>query len=364
MADKQVLWRPEWAVPPGEILMEALEERGMSQSELARRMGRPFKTINQIVNAKAALTPDTAIQLERTLGISASFWNNLETNYREQLAFARAQEELEANAPWADAFPMRDLERHGLVGEGLTRSERLAALLRFFGVSSPSAWEGQWLAPTASLRTSVAFNSSPHAVAAWLRWGEILAEKTQSQRFDRRRFIEALTEVRRLTRREPFTQVLGQARKLCADAGVVIVMAPELGKTRLSGAARWLASDKAIIQLSLRYKSDDQFWFSFFHEAGHVLGRKRDDRVDAEDLSAEDADREEQAADAFAGDFLIPADAWADFVSAGTFSAQAVRDFAKQLGISPGIVVGRLQRDGLVNYSRLNQLKKSIRWAR
>jgi addiction module HigA family antidote len=336
----------------------------MSQSELARRTGRPFKTINEIVNAKAALTPDTAIQLERTLGISASFWNNLETDYREHLAFARAQEELEANAPWADAFPIRDLVRHGLVRAGLTKSERLAALLQFFRVSSPGVWESQWLAPTASLRASAAFNSSPHAVAAWLRWGEIIAEQTQSERFDRQSFIEALNEVRKLTRREPFTQILGQVRELCAAAGVVIVLAPELGKTRLSGAAHWLASDKAIIQLSLRYKSDDQFWFSFFHEAGHLLSRKRDDHVDAEDGSGEDADREEQAANAFARDFLMPADAYVEFVSAGTFSAQAVRDFAKQLDIAPGIVVGRMQRDGLVDHSHLNGLKKSIRWAR
>ena len=310
MADKQLSWRPDWAVPPGEVLLEALEERGMSQSELARRMGRPFKTINEIVNAKAALTPDTAIQLERTLGISASFWNNLETDFREHLAFARAQEELEANAPWADEFPIRDLVRHGLISEGLTKSERLAALLQFFRVSSPSAWESEWLAPTASLRASAAFSSSPHAVAAWLRWGEILAEQIQSQRFNRHRFIEALTTVRALTRREPFTQILSQARELCAAAGVVIVLAPELGKTRLSGAARWLASDKAIIQLSLRHKSDDQFWFSFFHEAGHVLSRKKDDRVDAVEGRAEDADLEEQAADSLAGDFLIPADAY------------------------------------------------------
>src|SRR3954452_11315061 len=105
----------DWAVAPGEILQETLDERGMSQSDLARRMGRPIKTINEIVNAKAAITPDTAIQLEFALGISAGFWNSLETTYREQLARERATSELEAHAGWADAFPLKDLVRYDLV---------------------------------------------------------------------------------------------------------------------------------------------------------------------------------------------------------------------------------------------------------
>ena len=75
-------WQPDWSVPPGDVLLEALEERSITQAELARRMGRPLKTINEIVKAKAAITPDTAIQLERALGVSAQFWNGLAANYR------------------------------------------------------------------------------------------------------------------------------------------------------------------------------------------------------------------------------------------------------------------------------------------
>ena len=62
-------WNPTWAVSPGEVLVEALEERDMTQAELARRMARPLKTISEIATGKAAITPETAIQLERALGI-------------------------------------------------------------------------------------------------------------------------------------------------------------------------------------------------------------------------------------------------------------------------------------------------------
>lgn len=317
-----------------------------------------------LVNGKAAITPDTAIQLERTLGISTTFWNSIEAAYREHLARERAQEELEANAPWADVFPINDLVRHKLLERGSTKGDTLAGLLQYFAVSSPSAWETHWLAPAVSLRASPAFASSPHAVAAWLRWGEIVAADIDTAPFDPQRLREVLREVRGLTRREPFSQVINRVQELCATAGVALVLTPELGKTRLSGAARWLSSEKAIMQLSLRHKSDDHFWFSFFHEAGHLLGRKRADFVDAAYDERAQVDDAEQAADRFARDALIPPKEYAEFVAAGTFASDAVRDFAKQQGIAPGIVVGRLQRERLIDRSHLNDLKKSIRWAR
>jgi len=154
-----------------------LDERGMSQSELARRMGRPTKTINEIVRGKAAITPETAIQLELALGISASFWNNLETAYRAQIAQLHMTQELEGHASWADQFPLKDLVGHGLVASGQSKGAMVAGLLSYFGVSSPEAWEAHWGQPVAAFRVSPAFVSSPQALAAWLRWGEILAAR-------------------------------------------------------------------------------------------------------------------------------------------------------------------------------------------
>lgn len=357
MAIDRSAWQRDWAVAPGEILQEALEDRDMSQSELARRMGRPTKTINEIVNGKAAITPDTAIQLEWTLGITATFWNNLETTYREHLARERAREELKAHATWVEAFPVKDLAEHELIERGASKADTLASLLRYFGVSSPSVWEAHWLAPTASFRSSPTFESSPHAVAAWLRWGERAAADIETRPFDATRLREVLEEIRGLTRREPFAQTLLEVRRLLASAGVALVVTPEVGKTRLSGAARWLTPSKAIIQLSLRHKTNDHFWFSLFHEARHLLGPKRD-FIDGEVDDSEG--KEEEEADCFARDTLIPPGDFASFVSAGSFTEQAVRDFARSQGIAPGIVVGRLQREKHLPPSHLNNLKKSI----
>lgn len=355
-------WQRDWAVAPGEVLSEALEERGMSQSELARRMARPTKTINEIVNGKAAITADTAVQLELALGITAGFWNGLEASYRTQLARQRTLEQLAVHASWADAFPLADLHRHGLVTEGASKGATVASLLRFFGVSAPSAWEREWLHPAASFRRSPAFEASPHAVAAWLRWGELRAQQIQLAPFDRARLRAVLDEIRPLTRR-PVPSTLGRVRDLLASAGVALVLTPEFKGTHLSGAARWLSAHKALIQLSLRHKSNDHFWFSLFHEAGHLLSGKRANFVDTDAPTFSEADEEEQRADTEARDLLLPPGAFRHFVASGDFSLEAVRAYAQQQNVAPAIVVGRLQRDRHIPPSRLNELKRRIDWA-
>jgi addiction module HigA family antidote len=362
MAAESRHWQPDWAVRPGELLLEAIEDRGITQSDLARRMGRPIKTINEIVNGKASITPDTAIQLELTLGITAEFWNGLEATYRAYLARQRADEEFGKYEQWLAAFPLKDMVGHGLLHKGQTQAAAVAGLLRFFGVSTPEAWDNHWLEPAASFRASRAYKSSPHAAAAWLRWGELLAADVKAQRYDARVFRSVLNDIRRLTRRDlPLVQE--RIETTFADAGVILVFTPELSGARLSGAARWLSADRPLIQLSLRHKTNDQLWFSLYHEAGHLLTARRKDFID--DADAHDAaDEDERAADEFARDVLVPPKVYAAFIAAGDFSRERVRALADQLEIAPGVVVGRLQRDEHLPKSQLNDLKKPLRFGR
>lgn len=363
MADnRSVAWSPEWGVAPGEILQEALEERDMTQAELARRMDRPAKTINEIIKGKASITADTAIQLERTLGIVASVWNGLESNYREHLARERAMIELEKDASWVDSFPVRDLVKNGLVRRHQAKAETLADLLSFFRVSNKEAWRRQWAEPVASFRASAAFRSSPEAVAAWLRWGEIQADEVDTSPFDEVLFEQALAEARTLTRREPISIVLDRIRDIFAAAGVALVLTPELSSTHLSGAARWIRPNKAIIQLSLRHKTDDQFWFTLFHEAAHVLQPGHDDFLDGPEDGEPLEDEKEIDANQFARAILLDLEEYSALSQSAVVDINKVRDFAANQGVAPGIVVGWLQRDGVIEYSQMNSLKKSMQW--
>ena len=356
-------WQPDWSVPPGDVLLEALEERSMTQAELARRMGRPLKTINEIVKAKAAVTPDTAIQLERALGVSAQFWNGLETNYRAQIARRKAIDELEAHVEWGKRFPLRDLRKHELVRSGVSKSEVLEDLLKFFAVSSPRGWEQQWDRSFASYRSSPSFAPVRESVSAWLRWGEIKGDEIECAPFDRSHWVETTRDARALTTKQPIAVAISQLRTMCASAGVAVVLTPEFRGTHLNGAAHWPTRQKAVIQLSLRHKRDDQFWFTFFHEAGHLIDSPGKDYVDFPPDKAGGRgpeDDAERVADEFARRLLVPEHEYQGFLAHGDFSEGTVVAFAERVDVAPGVVVGRLQHDTAIPWSKLNFLKRPV----
>ncbi len=353
-------YHPDIVSPPGDTLQEVLESMGMSQAELAERTGRPKKTINEIVKGKAAITPETAIQFERVLGIPATFWNNREQAYRENLAQLEAQKRLEQQIEWLKTIPYRRMISLGWIDAFQDKAQQLDEVLKYFSVASTELWEKLWLNPEAVYRKSPAFESEPGATAAWLRKGEIEANSIPCEAFDERCFRQALDHARSLTVKTPDLFV-PELKSTCARCGVAVAFVHELPGTRASGATRWVSPNKALIQLSLRHKTDDHLWFTFFHEAGHILLHgKRDIFIEEEDGQ----DGKEHEADEFARDLLIPSDEIRRFRPSGLhYSKGDIINFATQIGISPGIIVGRLQHDGLLPPSHCNDLKKHLAWS-
>lgn len=357
-------YKPDYVSPPGETLEEILEEREMTQAELAERMGRPKKTISEIINGKAAITPETALQLERVLGVPASFWSNRERLYREALARAEEQQRFASQVDWLKRIPVRPMIEFEWIRCCEDKVDQLREVLNFFAVASPERWEEVWCNTSVDFRKSPAFQSDPGAVAAWLRRGEVEAAQIDCAGYDVHKFRETLQQVRSLTVEAPEV-FQPEVVRLCAEVGVAVVFVPQLPKTRICGATRWLNPNKALIQLSLRYKTDDHLWFSFFHEAGHILLHGKRD-VFLEDNAAEDAQRQdkEQEANTFAANILIPPNEWQRFLnSSQKRSKDGIRQFAAQIGIAPGIVVGRLQHDGVLPVTHCNELKCRLEWA-
>jgi len=351
---------PDFVTAPGATLQETLETLGMSQVELAERTGRPTKTISEIINAKTAITTETALQFEKVLGVPARFWMNLERNYREWLARAEERQNLESFLPWMEQFPIKDMIRQGWIEKFSDPVQQLIELLRFFGIASPANWEPLYAGGNIAYRQSASFTADPGAVSAWLRAGEILAQRMECAPYDPAQFRSALVEIRTLTVQPP-DQFLPAIKNLFSQAGVAVVFVHELPRLATSGATRWLTPEKAIIQLSLRYKRDDQLWFTFFHEAGHILlhGKK------AIFLEGDKAKNEqEDQADSFAADVLIPPAEYHRLQPrTGHFSAAEILRFASEIGIAPGIVVGRLQHEKRLEISHLNRLKQRLIWA-
>ncbi len=351
---------PDSISPPGETLHELLEEQGMSQAQLAERTGRPKKTINEIVRGKAAITPETALQLERVLGVPANFWNNREANYREHLARKEEQRRLSKRIGWLKELPLTFMLKKGWIKKRTNKVEQLREVLMFFGVSSPVEWGQVFEGQRAYFRQSSAFEIHRGSVTAWLRQGEIQARLIDAEPFDKDTFVSVLQDIRPLTKEPPqvFEDTLPT---LCAKAGVAAVFVPAPDGCRASGATRWVSKTKALIQLSLRYKTDDHLWFTFFHEAGHLFkhGKKE---VFLETGKGTQGAKEDEA-NRFAADLLIPPNDFRNFVKRSEFTKAAIIEFAGGIDIAPGIVVGRLQHEKLLRRnSSFNGLKKHFRW--
>ncbi len=356
---KRYEYTPDVVTAPGETLLEVLEDRAISQSELSERTGRPKKTINEIVKGKAAITPDTALQLERVLGIPAAFWSSLEKNYREYLARLEESERLEDSGAWLSTFPVDEMAKRGWIRREADPVEKARALLDFFGVASPGRWHQVAERTGARFRRSAAFESDNGAVLAWLRMGTVQAQKIACEPFDKAGFLAVLPDIRRLTASHP-ADAFPMAVDICSRVGVAVVPVRELKGSRVSGATRWMSPEKALIQLSDRYKKDDFFWFAFFHEAAHIL--KHSKKTIFLEGRASDAENQEEAeADKYAADFLIPPREWAKVKRWKRYTKVRVSIFANRLGIAPGIVVGRLQHEQLLPHSHLNGLKQSVR---
>lgn len=359
--DKTYEFTPDYVPPPGETLRETLEFLGMSQAELSRRTGKPEKTISAIASGSSAITPETAIRLERVLGVPASMWLNLQRQYDEAEQLQKERVKLEATLAWGKNFPLDLMIKYGWLRKREDKTDQLSELLSFLGAASPEAWERSFSHMEASLRRANKVKGNRYALSAWLRRGEVLAMHSACGPYSEGAFSLALKTIRDLTQ-TPAESIGRQINERCNPCGVVVVFVRELPGAPVSGATRWLTPRKALIQLSLRYKTDDQLWFSFFHEAGHILlHHKRGVLLEDDGCTG----LEEEEANRFAADWLIPPASWRSFTETlrpPYISERAIRTFARSLGIAPGIVVGRLQREHLLAHSKLNRLKRKLEW--
>lgn len=354
-AKKQYGFDPDYAIPPGETLKEVMESLDMTQKELSIRTGLTVQSLNRISKGEQPITYETANKLELTTGISARMWNNLESQYREQLAKIREREQLESGLNWLKTIPTRELIERDAITHQEEKTLLLREILKFYGVSSVSAWKDIWEEPAVAARRSHCFETCPGPASAWLRLGEIEAHQVNCNSFDKNKFVKAVNLIRLLTVKDP-EEFIPEMRTLCSEAGVALSLIPEIKKVPWNGAARWLSASKAMILLNLRGKMDDQFWFSFFHEAGHIIHDSKKD-VYINDGSLDDP--RELDANKFAAETLIHSEREQEIVQLRSHAE--VKQFAHELGVSPGIVVGRFQHL-TSKWNQFNNLKRKFKW--
>lgn len=336
------------AMPPGATIKEQLLDRGMNQKEFAARMDMSEKHISKLINGEVQLTPETAIRLEIVLGVPAKFWNNLEAIYREKIIKAKAENSLDADLELAKRFPYSEMAKYGWIPRTRESKEKVINLRKYFEVVELSLLESDQITRIACRRLAIT-EKSDLALLAWAQEAKIKAREIKTAPINIKRLISSMPEIRKMTVLKP-KEFSPKIRKCLADCGIALVFLPHLNGSFLQGAS-FVDGNKIVVGLTARGRDADKFWFSLFHELAHIaLGHVGQPAGTSED--------DEKAADKWSGNILIPYDEFESFRMDRDYSEMRVLQFAKALGIAPGIIVGRMQSEGMIKYSMLNNLKE------
>lgn len=353
-------FQPLWASPPGETIAELLRRKKIDFASFASDLGESEDDAYSLISGASGIDHATAERLRDIVGGSVSFWLKREAQYREDVARLRNSEDA---ANWLKLLPLRDMAAFGWIKRFRDKAEQTKECLRFFGVPDIKTWRSNVL-PVQSVvafRASNTVASSPSAVSAWLRQGEVIASTDKCARWNSKKFAALLPEIRSLTRVKNPEIFLPKLKELCDSCGVAVVVLRAPTGCRVSGATRFLSDGKALLLLSFRYRSDDHFWFTFFHEAGHLLLH------DNTALFVEGANlistAEEEEADRFSERVLIPAE-YREEMLALPLDRWKIARFARKIGISPGIVVGQLQHSGHFPHDQMNRFKVRYVWSK
>lgn len=330
--------------PPGDTLAEILKLRGISQPSLALRMGRPLKTINEIIKGKAAIMPETAIQLERVLGTEAAFWLEREKNYRLELAEIEDAEKLLETKDWVENFPLSAMKKMQWLDYDNDVLSKGASLYSFFGVSGQEAYYSYYHEKVyeAAYRMSKKSGKNPYSVSAWLKQGEHQAGKVKAAEYNLQAFKKVLHETKSIMAQQP-ANFFSVVQSLCSSAGVKVVHTPCLPNTSLHGSTRWI-NDYPIIQLTNLYKRNDIFWFTFFHEAGHIIKHgKKDFFVEGLEYSEHDENKEQEA-DEVAIKYTLTKEQEAEAIKNAPHTRKSILEYAVKFNTHPSLIIGRFAR--------------------
>ncbi|MET4592607.1 helix-turn-helix domain-containing protein [Arthrobacter sp. 754] len=350
--------KTDYAVHPGTFLRDWLDENGKTQQELGDAAGLSRKHISELLSGTATLSPEVAAKLSLVTGYSIKFWLNAEAIFRADVARLELEKQLARHAKELPGTVTTFLRKEGYIKSTLRDPGRLVwEVLAFFEVGSWKALESRIAAPAAAFRQQLTHDVSWPAVATWLRLGEIESRRANEALppYDARKLRSIAPELPKLSSLDP-----GQYRKRVGEkltgAGVELLYVPEVPGCRAHGATRWV-NGRPRIQLSLRGRNDSQYWFSLMHEIHHVLNDSHDDLL-LQGPAESKEDPREVAADAFARNCIIPESNAARLGSLRTLSDATV--FARELGIAPGLVVGRLHFDGRWKYQQGHQLFRDV----
>lgn len=348
----------DWFSKPGDSLRTLMQRREVTADQLAGHVGGPA-IVRGLLDGSHAIDQDIANHLTAALGGTASFWLRRQASYEEALERAVTAAASTEATEWLDHVPSPGARRRGRMDHAAVREE-LRQRLSFFNVPTMRSWHERYgrLREDTRFRTSGSFSSLDAAVLLWLRRGELEADLVSTRNWSAENLRDRLLEIRKLSRISQPARFLPKLRALCAEAGVAVVVVKTPSGCHASGASRLVTADKAMMLLSFRHRADDQFWFTVFHEIGHLVLHGAKTFVDGDATPEDQCERE---ANEFASRCIVPDNRRSEFESLRP-DRDAVLRYSVSVGVAPGLTVGQMQHQRMVEHNRLNGLKRRWTW--
>jgi plasmid maintenance system antidote protein VapI/Zn-dependent peptidase ImmA (M78 family) len=345
-------FNPNWASMPGDTIADILSTKNLTLSEFSRLMNSNQSEVKQLLHGFIAINEPIAIKLHKALGGSKDFWLKREEQYRQSVEKLRQTEE----SKWIEELPTSDMIKFGWIKKG---SNLIESCLEYFGVPDVWTWRKKYseVVAMSAFRKSDSFLSTPGSLATWIRQGEKQAESVDCAPWNPDKFVDCFGDIKKLSKIKEPKKFIPLLKKICENSGIALIIAPTPKGCSASGVAKFLSSQKAMILLSFRYKSDDHFWFTFFHEAAHLLLHSHKEIFIEFEKNIREVSKEEKEANEYSSLVLISADLRKDMQTM-SIDEKSIKHIASTSGISLGIVVGQLQHLGKIKPSHYNSFKR------
>lgn len=344
---------------PGYYIKDIIEDMEITQEDFAMRIGISGKTLSKLIHGHIDLSEDVALNLSIMLGTSIDVWLNMQATYNEKCLQIEKKKRIDEEIKLVKMLDYNFFVRLGVVESVRDYYEKVVNICSYLKISSLNVLlERDFLV---NYRVGITTLEEKNIVSskAWLQTAINYGKNIETERFDSKKLISFIPEIRNMTLQEPKV-FLPRLKEIFCLCGVSFVLLPSMRNAGINGAVKWVNSEKVILAINDRRHYADTFWFSLFHEIKHVLQQKIKTVIVSSDKKMyEDLDiKLEEEADKFATDTLIPQNEYLRFVNKGSFSEMSIIQFSKHIGIHPGIVVGRLQNDRYVGYNQLHKLKQ------
>lgn len=352
------------AFHPGYYVKEYIDEQGITQEELAKRLQTTPKYVSDLVNGRANLSEEMVLRLSIVFGTSTKMWLNLNQRYIEKKLEIEKRKRIDEECELVRKIDYKFWVDLGLVKKTRIATEKVEELQRYFKVASLSVLNQRDF--LVQYRTSVSEVTDINVINAnaWVQTAINIGTQMEVTAFNKKKLTEAIPAIRNMTIQNPET-VYPELKERLASCGVALVLLPNLKNCGVNGAVKWLGKEKVVLALNDRRKYADTFWFALFHELGHVLQQRIKvllvSEKNKDGLAVDEVIQKlEIEADLFSRNTLIPESEYKKFIEKNPtgFTVDAIRLFAESINILPGIVVGRLQQDHYLEYqTALNSLK-------